>query len=193
VKKFIGDFGQSTSPERCVHGVPDGNTPVEIVFTTHRIYCPDCGTLSVEEIPFLAGEKSRVTRSLADTAIAFRGGMSITQIAEVLHLSWEQAKTIEKNWLAKEFAYGARLLLEDWCTTARLTKVPELESMARTIEDHMEGILGYWRHGKACNSGAEGFNNKVRWLVKQAYGLRDREYFKLKIYALPDTETTRSI
>ena len=129
----------------------------------------------------------------SDTAIAFRGGMSITQIAEVLHLSWGQVKTIEKNWLAKEFAYGARLLLEDWCTTARLTKVPELESMARTIEDHMEGILGYWRHGKACNSGAEGFNNKVRWLAKQAYGLRDREYFKLKIYALPDTETTRSI
>ena len=61
------------------------------------------------------------------------------------------------------------------------------------IEDHMEGILGYWRHGKACNSGAEGFNNKVRWLVNQAYGLRDREYFKLKIYALPDTETTRSL
>ena len=92
-----------------------------------------------------------------------------------------------------QYEYGARLLLEDWCATARLTKVPELESMAKTIEDHMEGILGYWRHGKACNSGAEGFNNKVRWLVKQAYGLRDREYFRLKIYALPDTETTRSL
>lgn len=92
-----------------------------------------------------------------------------------------------------QYEYGARLLLEDWCATARLTKVPELESMAKTIEGHMEGILGYWRHGKACNSGAEGFNNKVRWLVKQAYGLRDREYFRLKIYALPDTETTRSL
>ena len=89
--------------------------------------------------------------------------------------------------------YGARLLPEDWCATARLTEVPELESMARTIEGHMEGILGYWRYGKACNSGAEGFNNKVRWLVKQAYGLRDREYSRLKIYALPDTETTRSL
>ena len=59
---------------------------------------------------------------------------------------------------------------------------------------------GTWRessatggYGKACNSGAEGFNNKVRWLVKQAYGLRDREYSRLKIYALPDTETTRSL
>lgn len=38
-----------------------------------------------------------------------------------------------------QYEYGARLLLEDWCTTARLTKVPELESMARTIEDHIGG------------------------------------------------------
>ena len=107
-----GNTHVSTYPirERRVHGVPDGNTPVEIVFTTHRIYCPDCGASSVEKIPFLAGEKSRVTRSLANTAIAFRGGMSITQIAEVLHLSWEQVKTVEKNWLAKEFAHDRHVL-----------------------------------------------------------------------------------
>lgn len=29
--------------ERRVQGVPDGNTPVEIVFTTHRTCRPDCG------------------------------------------------------------------------------------------------------------------------------------------------------
>lgn len=365
-----GGVHVSTYPirERRVHGVPDGNTPVEIVFTTHRIYCPDCGSSSVEKVPFLAGAKSRVTKSPANTVIGFRGGMSIKQVAEALQLSWDQVKAIEKSWLARGFAhvslakvealttgemylfpkaasdmkyvtivrdaktgdvlhvgdgrgadalkgfegrlrryrkrirhvcmdmsgayarwvraflpdadvvydhfhvvkamndrldkvrrrtmgsldadlrkvvkgqrftltrnaeslspkesarlreirgtfrelsdvhamkehlrgiysfaqyeYGARLLLEDWCATARLTEVPELVSMAKTVEDHMEGILGYWRHGKACNSGAEGFNNKVRWLVKQAYGLRDREYFRLKIYALPDTETTRSL
>ena len=94
----------STYPirERRVHGVPDGNTPVEIVFTTHRIYCPDCGSSSVEKVPFLAGEKSRVTKSLSNTVIGFRGGMSIKQVAEVLHLSWDQVKSIEKSWLAKE-------------------------------------------------------------------------------------------
>ena len=27
----------------------------------------------------------------------------------------------------------------------------------------------------------EGFNNKIRWLIKQAYGFRDRKYFKLNI------------
>ena len=26
----------------------------------------------------------------------------------------------------------------------------------------------------------EGFNNKIRWLIKQAYGFRDREYNKIE-------------
>ena len=29
-------------------------------------------------------------------------------------------------------------------------------------------------------------NNKIRWLIKQAYGFRDREYFILKIYQFPE-------
>lgn len=89
--------------------------------------------------------------------------------------------------------WSAGLLLDDWCETARKTEVPELVSMAKCIEEHREGILGYWRFGKACNSGAEGFNTKIRWLLKQAFGYRDREYLKLKIYALPDTKPNREL
>lgn len=89
--------------------------------------------------------------------------------------------------------YGARLLLEDWCETARAADIPELICMAKMIERHMEGILGYWRHGRASNAKVEGFNNKIRWLVRQAYGLRDREYFKLKVYSLPHTETRKAL
>lgn len=32
----------------------------------------------------------------------------------------------------------------------------------------------------------ESFNNKIGWLVKRAYGFRDREPFKLKIFQLPE-------
>lgn len=90
------------------------------------------------------------------------------------------------------YEFGARLLLEDWCATARATGVPELMSMADTVKRHLYGILGYWKYGRASNAKTEGFNNKIRWLIRQAYGFRDREYFKLKIYALSDTETTKS-
>ena len=33
--------------------------------------------------------------------------------------------------------------------------------------------------------------NKIRWLIKQAYGFRDREYFKLKIYQLPEISSSK--
>jgi transposase len=39
----------------------------------------------------------------------------------------------------------------------------------------------------------EGFNNKIRWLIKQAYGFWDREYLKLKIYQLPEISSEKSI
>jgi transposase len=39
----------------------------------------------------------------------------------------------------------------------------------------------------------EGFNKKIRWQIKQAYGFGDREYFKLKIYQLPEISSGKSI
>jgi len=34
----------------------------------------------------------------------------------------------------------------------------------------------------------EGTNNKIKTLQKQAYGFRDTNFFKLKIYALHETK-----
>jgi len=34
----------------------------------------------------------------------------------------------------------------------------------------------------------EGTNNKIKTMNKQAYGFRDVEFFKLKIYALHETK-----
>jgi hypothetical protein len=39
----------------------------------------------------------------------------------------------------------------------------------------------------------EGFNNKIRWLMRQAYGYRDEEYFHLKIYDLPEIKTKKEL
>ena len=35
--------------------------------------------------------------------------------------------------------------------------------------------------------------DKIRWLIKQAYGFRDREYFKLKTYQLPEISSEKSL
>ena len=65
--------------------------------------------------------------------------------------------------------------------------------MAKTIRSKIDGIVTYWTFGGISNASMEGFNNKIRWLIRQAYGFRDREYFKLKIFQLPEISSVREI
>ena len=58
----------------------------------------------------------------------------------------------------------------------------------RVCDNHVKGILGYWKLGGATIASMEGFNGKVRWLIKQAFGFRDFKYFRLKIFDLPSTD-----
>ena len=57
------------------------------------------------------------------------------------------------------------------------------------MEKHWKGILGFWRFGGATNAAMEGFNNKVRTMLRQAYGYRDDEYMILKIYDLQNRKS----
>ena len=87
----------------------------------------------------------------------------------------------------------AAVLLEEWCALADGTSLPEMAGMAKTVRRHFSGILAFWRHGGLTNASQEGFNNKIRWLIGQAYGFRDYEYFRLKIFDLPSTSIRKAI
>ncbi|EDM28660.1 transposase [Lentisphaera araneosa HTCC2155] len=79
-----------------------------------------------------------------------------------------------------------------WCEKAHCSKVPELISMAKTIRKHYSGILAFWKT-KITSAVMEGFNNKIGWLTRQAYGYRDEEYLILKIIDLPNLKTERQL
>jgi len=108
----------------------------------------------------------------------------------------EDNSDLGKAYVLKEelrdiYAYAseegkARTLLEEWIEKAKASDVAQLESMAKTLESHLEGVLGFWKYKRVSNAKTEGFNNKIRWLVKQAYGYRDFKYLKLKIFDLPN-------
>ena len=83
---------------------------------------------------------------------------------------------------------NAQTAFKNWCSIARQTEIKELITMAKTIENNLHGIIAYWTTNALSNAGMEGFNNKVRWLIRQAYGFRDKDYFILKIYNLPNTK-----
>ena len=87
----------------------------------------------------------------------------------------------------------AKIAFHRWIKLAEETQIPELRTMVRTIRDKLDGIVSFWTFRHISNASMEGFNNKIRWLIKQAYGFRDREYFKLKIYRLPEISCVKKL
>ena len=61
-----------------------------------------------------------------------------------------------------------------------------LQQMAKTLAAHRSGLLTYY--DVMITSGPmEGTNNKIKTMKRQAYGFRDKEFFKLKILAIHET------
>lgn len=77
----------------------------------------------------------------------------------------------------------ARKYLWQWCFDALTSGVKQLVKVGLTLNSYREDILNYFDH-PITNAVTEGINNKIKTLKRQAYGYRDMEYFKLRLYHL---------
>ena len=87
----------------------------------------------------------------------------------------------------------ARKAFTLWCEKAEASAVNCLKQMAKTIRKRMEGLLAFWKHDRLTNASQEGFNNKIGWLTRQAYGYRDETFLHLKIYDLPNLSVRKEL
>ena len=87
----------------------------------------------------------------------------------------------------------ARTAFMLWCEKAEVSGIHCLKQMAKTIRKRIEGLLAFWKHHRLTNASQEGFNNKIGWLTRQAYGYQDEEYLHLKIYDLPNLSTRKEL
>ena len=90
-------------------------------------------------------------------------------------------------------ALEARAAFLRWAILTVATESWELITMAKTIRKKIHGIITYWTFDQMSNASTEGFNNKIRWLIRQAYGFRDVFYLKLKIFQLPSIQTQKEL
>ena len=58
-----------------------------------------------------------------------------------------------------------------------------LYKLAMSLSTHLKGILNYFDY-RITNARMEGVNNKIKTLKRQAYGFRDRDYFRLRLLHL---------
>ena len=97
-------------------------------------------------------------------------------LKEDLRRFWEQP--------GKRFA---TTFLDGWIKRAEASGIRILQQMARTLAAHRSGLLAYY--DVMISSGPmEGTNNKIKTMKRQAYGFRDREFFRLKILAIHETK-----
>jgi transposase len=80
----------------------------------------------------------------------------------------------------------ARQVLQDWIRRAEASCIKLLQQFAATLAMYRTGILAYYDYPISTGP-LEGTNNKIKTMKRQAYGFRDQEFFKLKIYALHRT------
>ncbi len=82
---------------------------------------------------------------------------------------------------------AARNFLTSWYLRAMQSGIRLMQQMAKTLLWHAEGLLA-WYDYPISTGPLEGTNNKIKTMQRQAYGFRDQEFFKLKIYAIHETK-----
>jgi transposase len=82
---------------------------------------------------------------------------------------------------------AATTFLNGWVRRATASGIKILQQMAKTLAAHRSGLLAYY-DARISSGPMEGTNNKIKTMKRQAYGFRDREFFKLKILAIHETK-----
>jgi transposase len=121
-------------------------------------------------------EEERDERKRLEKALALNKPLAtVYYMKEDLRQIWDQANQ-----------RAAKVFMDDWIARARASGIRMLQKFAETLVEHRRGILNYYRC-PITTAALEGTNNKIRTMQRQAYGFRDHEFFKLKIYALHET------
>jgi transposase len=114
------------------------------------------------------------------------------KLEEALHLNrplalaYYMKEDLRQLWSQRD-KKAASEFLDDWIARARSSGIRKLMDFSKTLASHRFGILA-WYDFPISTGPLEGTNNKIKTLIKSAYGYRDKEFLKLKLYALHEAK-----
>ena len=96
---------------------------------------------------------------------------------------------LQALWLSERYD-DMQANLEQWCMMAEQTSMIYLKKFAKSLRKHREGIGNFAKH-KLTSARIEAGNISIGMIRKRARGIRDTEYFKLKIRqsSMPDDQS----
>jgi transposase len=91
--------------------------------------------------------------------------------------------------------YWAGRFLDRWCQRAMRSRLPQIKKVARSLRRHRELLLNWFRARAEISSGiVEGFNNKAKVTMRNAYGYRSYDTLEAALYhalgRLPEPKST---
>jgi hypothetical protein len=91
-------------------------------------------------------------------------------------------------------ATWAGKFLDEWCRQVMRSRIEPMKKIARSMREHRELILNYFRAQKLLSSGVvEGLNNKAKVTMRKSYGFRTFRCLELALYhslgKLPEPES----
>jgi transposase len=103
-------------------------------------------------------------------------------------------EAFQQLWDYNSPAWAGKFL-DDWCRQVMRSRVEPMKNIARSLRQHRELILNYFRAQKLLSSGVvEGLNNKAKVTMRKSYGFRTFRCLELALYhslgKLPEPEST---
>jgi transposase len=73
--------------------------------------------------------------------------------------------------------------LDQWCTRTMLSKIEPMKKIARSLREHRDLILNWFRAKGTVSAGSvEGLNNKAKLTIRKAYGFRTYTAIEIALY-----------
>jgi transposase len=103
-------------------------------------------------------------------------------------------EAFQQLWDYNSPAWAAKFL-DEWCRQVMRSRIEPMKNIARSLRQHRELVLNYFRAQKLLSSGVvEGLNNKAKVTLRKSYGFRTFRCLELALYhslgKLPEPEST---
>jgi transposase len=110
-----------------------------------------------------------------------RQAIARVQATNSLYRAYQLRIDFEELWSC-DTEEQARSFVDRWTKAALRSRREPLKRFARTLRDHVNGILGFFRHDGLTSAVAEGLNNKIKLVIHRAFGFADLSALMSMVY-----------
>lgn len=138
--------------------------------------------IATDDRKYIKGKKWLLLSRRSNLSLLGRNSLrELFRINKRIMKAYLLKEQFRKIWGYESKAWALKFWL-NWKSSLRWQRLAPLVKFADLFDAHLDGIMNFYDHKGTLKMGyIEGFNNKVKTLIRRHYGFRDKEFLKLKI------------